>query len=182
MVFLDLETLLNFISHFALKTALEQKKNSEGKKQKTKAFCFVMNIISRAYSLKCIFKVKKWKRRSLMEPFRLGGCKTNISVETRRLRPAITTPDLLVMRYKMPPCIPSVFPCLSFSPPRAHLPSFIYPLIIQISLPSSSARYLFFPLASPRTLSFLPSSFHLLPIPPTFPLPSSLSPAFEHFS
>lgn len=80
------------------------------------------------------------------------------------------------MRYKMSSDISSVFPCLRFLLPM-HIR---YPLFILQSsrtLFPFSACYLFLPLISPRTLSFLSSSFHLLPIPPTSllpPLPPSL--------
>lgn len=95
-------------------------------------------------------------------------------------RSAIATPVLLVMRYKMSSYVSSVVPCFRLLLlMHIHHPLFILQSSKTLSL--FSPCYLFLPLISPWTFSFLSSSFHLLPIPPTSPLPPSLSFVFWTF-
>ncbi len=76
------------------------------------------------------------------------------------LKAVITSQDLLVMRYKMPSDISSVLPCLRFLL-LMHICNALSILQSSRTLFPFSACYLFLPLLSPKTLSFLSSSFHL---------------------
>lgn len=135
----------------------------------------------------CIFKVKMWEATSRWgTSFWLEASKTNAAPIIKCLRAAITTQDLLVMRYKMSSDISSAFPCLRFLLP-VH---FLYPLFI---LQSSGTLFSFSAVISfshsfhPEHFPFSHPFFHLLPIPPTSllpPLHPSLPPSlsFGHFS
>lgn len=81
------------------------------------------------------------------------------------------------MRYKISSQSSSVFSCLRFLL-SMHTRYLLFILQSSRIVSPFAACYLFLPLISPRTLSFLSSSFQLLPIPPTSllpPLPHSLS-------
>lgn len=90
-------------------------------------------------------------------------------------KPAIEMQDLLVMRYKMSSNVSSFFPCSQVCPPYSHVPSFIYPSVIQNSLPLFSLLSLsptHFTQNTFLSFIFFPSRFLFLP--PLFFLPPSL--------
>lgn len=74
------------------------------------------------------------------------------------------------MRYKMSLYRSSVFSCLRFLL-SMHIRYLLFILQSSRTVSPFAACYLSLPLIPPRTLSFLSSSFQLLPIPPTSPLP-----------